>query len=308
MILTITLNPSIDIRYNLSHFETGKVHRAITCEKTAGGKGLNVARIIKKLNCEVLTTGFLGGKLGEDLEEKLNFQGIKNDFEKIQGETRNCINILHDEMSSEILENGPVISEKEWQNFKEKFILLTEKYKYISASGSLPAGLSQESYCELIDIANKNKCKFFLDTSGPFLEKSIKAKPYFIKPNSEELEKLTGKNINDIEDVIAEAKKLNAEGIEIVAVTLGGDGAVLITSNEILIAEIPKINVLNTVGCGDSFVGGFVSGISKNLSILEAFKLAVACSMSNALLPETGNIDDNVVKQLLKEIKIISKK
>lgn len=82
----------------------------------------------------------------------------------------------------------------------------------------------------------------------------------------------------------------------------------MITSNEILIAEIPKINVLNTVGCGDSFVGGFVSGISKNLSILEAFKLAVACSMSNALLPETGNIDDNVVKQLLKEIKIISKK
>lgn len=77
MILTITLNPSIDIRYNLSHFETGKVHRAINCEKTAGGKGLNVARVIKKLNCEVLATGLLGGKLGEDLAEKLNLQGIK---------------------------------------------------------------------------------------------------------------------------------------------------------------------------------------------------------------------------------------
>lgn len=307
MILTITLNPSIDIRYNLSHFETGKVHRAINCEKTAGGKGLNVARVIKKLNCEVLTTGLLGGKLGEDLAEKLNLQGIKNDFEKIQGETRNCINILHDEMSSEILENGPVISEKEWQNFKEKFILLTEKYKYISASGSLPAGLSQESYCELIDIANKNNCKFFLDTSGVFLEKSIKAKPYFIKPNSEELEKLTGKSINNMEDVILEAKKINNEGVEMVAVTLGAEGAVLVTSDNIFIAEIPRIKVLNTVGCGDSFVAGFISGMFKNLPVAEAFKLAVACSMSNALLPETGNIDNKIVEQLQKEIKIILK-
>lgn len=307
MILTITLNPSIDIRYNLSHFETGKVHRAINCEKTAGGKGLNVARVIKKLNCEVLATGLLGGKLGEDLAEKLNLQGIKNDFEKIQGETRNCINILHDGMSSEILENGPVISEREWQNFKEKFILLTEKYKYISASGSLPAGLSQESYCELIDIANKNNCKFFLDTSGASLEKSIKAKPYFIKPNSEELEKLTGKKINSIEDVILEAKKINSEGVEMVAVTLGAEGAVLVTSDNIFIAEIPKIKVLNTVGCGDSFVAGFISGMSKNLSVAETFKLAVACSMSNALLPETGNIDNKIVEQLQKEIKIILK-
>ena len=96
MILTITLNPSIDIRYNLAHFNLGEVHRALECEKTAGGKGLNVARVINKLGTDVLTTGFLGGKLGEDLAGKLNNQGIKNDFEKIQGakHLKYCIQLL----------------------------------------------------------------------------------------------------------------------------------------------------------------------------------------------------------------------
>lgn len=307
MILTITLNPSIDIRYNISHFELGNVHRAEMCEKTAGGKGLNVARVIQKIGCDVLTTGLLGGKLGEDLAEKLDKQNIKNDFEKIKGETRNCINILHDNMSSEVLESGPVITSDEWESFKKKFSDLTKTCKFISASGSLPAGLSAESYCELIKIAKDNQCKFFLDTSGDSLKQSLKAAPFFIKPNSEELEKLTGKTINSVDDAVKEAIKINKAGVEFVAVTLGADGAILVSKDKIYTAKIPKIKVLNTVGCGDSFVAGFVSGISQNLSASEAFRLAVACSMSNAMLPETGNIDNQVVEKLKQEI-IISEK
>lgn len=308
MILTVTLNPSIDIKYNISDFKLGKVHRAEKCEKSAGGKGLNVARVVKKLDCKLLTTGFLGGKLGEELSEKLNEINIKNDFEKIKGETRNCINILHNNMSSEILESGPVVLPEEWKNFKNKFRKLTEKYKFISASGSLPSGLSSNSYCELIHIAKENKCKFFLDTSGTALRESLKAKPYFIKPNLEELEKLTdADSLKNINEVIEEAKKLNADGIEIVAVTLGGEGSILVTKEVIYIAEIPKFNVLNTVGCGDSFVAGFIAGHEKKLSLIECFKLAIACSISNALLPETGNIDPYILEELKQKIKILKK-
>lgn len=307
MILTITLNPSIDIRYNISHFEVGNVHRAQVCEKTAGGKGLNVARVIKKAGCEVLTTGLLGGKLGEDLAEKLNHQGIKNDFEMIEEETRNCINILHDGMSSEVLESGPCIKPAEWESFKVKFAKLAETYKLITASGSLPAGLSSDSYCQLIDIAKEKGCRFLLDTSGEALAQGIKSAPYFIKPNSEELEKLTGKTITSLDDVIREAEKINKSGVELVAVTLGGDGAVLITKDNVFTAKIPKVEVLNTVGCGDSFVAGFAAGLDKNLSVPEAFRLAVACSMSNAMLPDTGNIDNEVVENLKNQIQIFSK-
>lgn len=304
MILTITLNPSVDIRYNLSHFEVGKVHRAENCEKTAGGKGLNVARVIKKIGCEVLTTGFLGGKLGEDLAEKLNYQNIANDFEIIKEETRNCINIIHDRISSEILEKGPVIKECEWENFKSKFSKLTKKYKYITASGSLPAGLSSNSYYELIKIAKENGCLFFLDTSGKSLEEGIKGAPYFIKPNCEELEKLTGKSITSLDDVIIEAQKINQLGVEIVAVTLGSEGAVLITKDRVFIGKIPKVEVLNTVGCGDSFVAGFSAGVSQNFSVEEAFRLAIACSISNAMLADTGNIELETVEKLKKQIEI----
>lgn len=304
MILTITLNPSIDIRYNVKDFKLGEVHRALACEKTAGGKGLNVARVIKKLGENILTTGFLGGKLGEDLAEKLNCQNIKNDFEKISGETRNCINILHDEMSTEVLEGGPVISTEEWENFKNRFRNLTKEYKFISASGSLPAGLKPSSYCELIKIADENNCKFFLDTSGAALQESLKQPPYFIKPNLEELEKLTGKTLHSIDDVITEAKKLNNLGVKIVAVTLGAKGSLIVSENKVFKAEIPKVKVLNTVGCGDSFVAGFVTGAARNLPLTETFKLAVACSISNALLPETGNISLEEVKNLMEQIKI----
>lgn len=307
MILTITLNPSIDIRYNLAHFNLGEIHRALECEKTAGGKGLNVARVINKLGTDVLTTGFLGGKLGEDLAGKLNNQGIKNDFEKIQGETRNCINILYEQMSTEVLESGPVILEEEWENFKKKFKNLTEQYKFISASGSLPSGLKSSSYCELIKIAEENGCKFFLDISGQPLKESLAYPPYFIKPNLEELEKLTGKSLKNMDEIIAEAKKLNSSGVNIVAVILGAKGSLIATENKVFIAKIPKVEILNTVDCGDSFVAGFITGISKNMPLTEAFKLAIGCSISNALLPGTGSIDIDTVNELMKKIEITIK-
>lgn len=307
MILTITLNPSIDIRYNLDNFVLGNVNRVLEYEKTAGGKGLNVSRVIKKLGVNVLATGLLGGKIGEDLKHKLDIIGIENDFEQIGGETRNCINVLHNNMSTEILESGPTITSDEWNNFKNKFLSLINKYKYITASGSIPSGLSNESYSELIDIANNNAAKFFLDTSGNALKHSLNSKPYFIKPNLEELEKLTNKTLNNLDDIIYEAEKLHNNGVSIVAVTLGKDGSILISEQGILIAKIPTVKVLNTVGCGDSFVAGFASGIYKNMDIIDAFKLAISCSISNALLEGTGNIDINIVNKLINEIEIVQK-
>lgn len=304
MILTVTLNPSIDIRYNINNLLLGKINRVFEYDKTIGGKGLNVTRVIKKLGEEVLATGFLGGKLGEEFEERLNTIGIKNDFQNTSDKTRNCINILHNGISTEILESGPVIKEGEWENFKNKFKFLSEYCKYISISGSLPDGLSYLSYFELIEIANKNQCKVFLDTSGEALKNSLKSKPYFIKPNLEELENLSNKTLTTIEEIINEAKMINDIGIKIVAVTLGENGAVLTSKDKILIAKNPNVEVVNTVGCGDSFVAGFITASHREYSLEDSFKLAIACGISNALLPDTGNICLDTVNKLINQIDI----
>ena len=304
MILTVTLNPSIDIRYNINNLLLGKINRVNEHDKTVGGKGLNVTRVIKKLGEEVLATGFLGGKLGEEFEERLNITGIKNDFQRISDKTRNCINILHNGISTEILESGPVIKEKEWKNFKNKFNFLSEHCKFISVSGSLPEGLSNQSYFELIEIANRNQCKIFLDTSGEALKKSLKAIPYFIKPNLEELENLSNKTLTNIEEIINEAKKITDIGVKIVAVTLGENGAVVVSKEKILIAKNQNVEVLNTVGCGDSFVSGFITASHRGYSLEDSFKLAIACGISNALLPDTGNICLDTVNKLINQINI----
>lgn len=110
-----------------------------------------------------------------------------------------------------------------------------------------------------------------------------------------------------MDEIIAEAKKLNFSGVNIVAVTLGAKGSLIATENKVFIAKIPKVEILNTVGCGDSFVAGFITGISKNMPLTEAFKLAIGCSISNALLPGTGSIDIDTVNELMKKIEITIK-
>lgn len=304
MIVTVTLNPSIDIKYNLDKFLVGRVHRVISTTKTAGGKGLNVTRVIKKLGGNVLATGFLGGDMGGFISTSLSNLGIIHKFTNIEENTRNCINIISEANSTEILEKGPNISSKEWNNFKKNYTELVSENKNIVISGSLPSGLKEESYLELLEIGKSYNCKIFLDTSGDTLKKSIMGKPYFIKPNLEELENLVGRKLESIEDIISEGKKLNKTGIEIVAITLGEKGAIILTDNTSYIVTIPKFNVVNTVGSGDSFVAGFVTGCDRKLSLTETIKLAVSCSISNALQEKTGDIDVENMEKIKKLIKI----
>lgn len=304
MIVTITLNPSIDIKYTINNFSLGKVHRALSTTKTAGGKGLNVTRVIKKLGDDVLATGLLGGEVGNFILTTLENLRISHSFINIQESTRNCINIISNLDSTEILEKGPNISKNEWSNFKLHYEDIAKKYEYIVISGSLPSGLEDESYLELLAIGEKYNCKIFLDTSGNTLKKSIAGKPYFIKPNLEEFENLIGKKLENIEDIILEGKKLNKLGIEVIAITLGAKGAIIITNNSSYIVKIPKFDVVNTVGSGDSFVAGFVTGCSRELPFIETIKLAVSCSISNALQEKTGDIDIENIEKISKLINI----
>lgn len=151
MILTVTMNPSIDTRYQLDKLVIDDVNR-VTPEKTAGGKGLNVSRVLLQLGDDVLATGLLGGHMGAYMAELMDADGVKNDFVPIAGETRICLNILHEGNQTELLESGPQIAPAELEAFTAKFTELAAKADVVTLSGSLPRGVDAGYYAELVKI------------------------------------------------------------------------------------------------------------------------------------------------------------
>ena len=156
MILTVTMNPSVDTRYQLDELIIDDVNR-VTPEKTAGGKGLNVARVLGQLGDDVVATGLLGGHMGAYMAELMDVNGIKNDFVPIKGETRICLNILHAGNQTELLESGPTIAPEELDAFTAKFAELASKAAVVTISGSLPRGVEADYYAKITGIAERRR-------------------------------------------------------------------------------------------------------------------------------------------------------
>lgn len=303
MILVINLNASVDKRYEVESIKSGQVIRAKSVENTPGGKGLHVANVATILKEDCIATGMLGGKSGEFIEDKLNDYGINKDFVKISGETRSCLAIIsYDFEQTEILEPGPEVTEEEKQRFLDKYMDLVEDANIIVASGSVPKNIPSNFYRSLIDIANSKGKKFLLDTSGELLREGIKGKPYFIKPNKDEIEALTGRKINTIDDVISEIKRFQEEGIKFVAISLGAEGSVVGYNGELYKVSIPKVKAVNPVGSGDSYVAGVAIGIQRGYEIEHILKFASACGTANAMEKESGFVTESVVNELIDKI------
>ena len=197
MILTVTMNPSIDISYPLDELKIDTVNRVVDVTKTAGGKGLNVTRVLSEFGDSVAATGLVGGKLGDYLVENIDDKVSKRFF-SIKGETRNCIAILHGDNQTEILEKGPEVLKQEGQDFLAHFENLLDTVEVVAISGSLPAGLPVDYYANLVDLANQAGKPVVLDCSGAALQAVLESphKPTVIKPNNEELSQLLGREIS----------------------------------------------------------------------------------------------------------------
>ena len=297
MITTVTLNVSVDKAYYIKGIVVpGTVARVQKCVNSAGGKGLNVSRIIDFCGEEVLATGFAGGFNGAYVEDMLKKDGI----------TRSCINILaEDESSTEYLEPGAPVSEEEIQQFLEDFDRIVDESDIITISGSIPAGVQKDIYATLVKmIKNKGK-KVILDTSGDYLKEGIKAGPTMVKPNDEELEALLGIKIENRYQTIDAAKEMREKyGIEYVVVSLGGDGALVVCEEGIFHGKPPKLKAVNTVGCGDSMVGAFAVAFKQGKGIQDALTYAIAVSAANAINPETGHIRKEDVENILPQVEI----
>lgn len=305
MITTITLNVAIDKAYQVDTFEKGRVNRVKKCTNTAGGKGLNVAKVAKISGEEVVASGFVGGHAGAYVEDMLKAEGVVSDFVHTKNETRSCINILAaDGSSTELLEPGAEVYPEEIQEFLDKFPQIVEKSDVITISGSVPRGIGADMYGKLIAMAKEKGKKIILDTSGELLKKGIQAKPTMIKPNTDEIQALLGISVNNREEVIAGARKLQKMGIEVVVVSLGSDGALVVSDEGVYQGKPPKIQPVNTVGCGDSMVAAFAVGFARGYGLEETLKYAVAVSAANALTMATGNYKPEDRDRILSQVTI----
>lgn len=308
MIVTVTMNPSIDISYPLATLKIDTVNRTNKVTKTAGGKGLNVTRVIHDLGGDVLATGVLGGFHGAYIAEELKKAGIKQDFTPIAEESRDSIAILHEGNQTEILESGPTVSEDEQAAFLEKFEELIKQADIVTISGSLAKGFPSDFYQKLVQIAQQHAVKVLVDTSGESLKQVItaKQKPYLIKPNLEELEALLGQafSLEELDDIQAALSQPLFEGIEWIVVSLGKHGAIAKYQDTFYRVKIPTIQVVNPVGSGDSTIAGFAYGLSKAMPPMDLLKMCMATGMANAQENKTGHVDPANVKNHFEKITV----
>lgn len=306
MITTVTMNASIDKAYTIKGSVTpGSVMRVITCSNSAGGKGLNVARVASLCGAPVKALGIVGGYNGSYLLELLNADGIAHDFFKVAGETRSCINILaEDKSSTEFLEPGFTVTEAEQQEFLTYFKTAIQEGSIVTISGSVPRGFSCEIYADLIKIAKKAGKTVLLDTSGDYLKTALEARPDFIKPNREELEALFGHALDSLATVADCGKKLHAMGIGNVVISLGAEGALLVCNEGIYHGRPRSLAAVNTVGCGDSMVAAFAAALDQGKTPGECLAYSVAVSAANALSVRTGYFEQEDLATILNGVTI----
>ena len=307
MILTVTMNPSIDIAYQLPFLHIDGVNRPEETHKTPGGKGLNVTRVLFEAGEDVTAAGLIAGKSGEYLEEQLDKAGISHNFFRISGETRNCIAILHEGNQTEILEAGPEVSEEDYEDFISFFASEVTKYKAAVFSGSLPKGIRETAYSEMTKICRDHGIPVILDCSGAALEASLKAecKPTAIKPNTDELSQLLKRDVTKNPEELKEAlnEKL-FEGIEWIIISLGKDGCFAKHGAHFYKADIPAIRAVSPVGSGDSTVAGIAGGILHGMSDEDLLKRANTLGMLNAMEKETGHVNMDHYTELFSKIKV----
>lgn len=310
MILTVTLNAAIDKRYVVEEYRPGQVNRVKECTYTPGGKGLNVAKTLATAGAEVTATGLLGGCSGNYIEAALSPFAIRSDFYHLEAESRSCVNIWDEknQQQTEFLEPGFTVSEREFEEFLAKFREMVKPASVVALSGSAPRGLPQDCYRQLVEICKENGKKVVLDTSGVLLEKGMEAFPTMIKPNRDEIKMLTGKTCGNLEDIMDAAEKFYKMGIEIVAVSLGGDGCIMACKEGIYRAVVPNIQAVNTVGCGDTMIAGFALGMAENASPAEILRKASAISAASAMHEQTGVFRMEDMERILPQITIIKEK
>ncbi|MTK10762.1 MAG: 1-phosphofructokinase [Clostridiaceae bacterium] len=300
MIYTVTFNPSIDYVIKVENFTAGTVNRVVDENKYAGGKGINVSRVLNNLGIKSRALGFIGGFTGQFIESFLKKEEIYTDFIQVNGDTRINVKLSSNE-ETEINGSGPNISDEDLDKLFEKIDTLNSEDILVLA-GNVQKSLQRNIYSQIQEKVKDKEVKVIVDTTGEALISTLKHKPFLIKPNNHELGEIFNIEIHKKEDIIKYSQRLREMGAQNVIISMAGEGALLICSEGVYHASAPKGIVKNSVGAGDSLIAGFLASYSKTQDITEAFKYGVASGSATAFSMDLCKRED--VEKLLIQVKI----
>ena len=309
MIVTVTLNAAMDRTLSVPNFQLGQRHRASLGFASAGGKGINVARALKRLGVPVVCTGLAGGRTGSLIVDDLAGEGILNDFVRIREESRTSVAVLDPvvNVSTEINEWGPEIHEDELELLKEKLAYLSQRAEFVVLAGSLPRGVDPGFYGDLIREANRRHTLTVLDADGEPLRLGVAAEPYLVSPNAGEAEALVGHEFNDDDDRVAALDEIAALGARNVLITdeTGCYALLREERDEHRIRGIaPRLDAVARIGSGDVLLAAFLAARVAGRSVEEAVRSAVATGAASVLEAGAGRFEPREAARLAAVVKV----
>ena len=307
MIITVTLNAAIDKSLSVPSFRLGQRHRTTERRALAGGKGVNVARMLKTLGQPVIATGFAGGPTGSQILAQLAEESILHDFVRIREESRTNTSVLDPTTGeqTEINEQGPSVAADELEQFREKLLYLARGAAIVVFAGSLPRGVEPELYAQLLREVRKLDVMTVVDTDGDPLRHAVRAEPDVVTPNVVEAEELVGHEFHDDGD--------RADAVHEI-VSLGARSAIMTTSDgcwaQVLIdsaphvyrVTVPRVESVATVGSGDAFLAGYIAQRYSGAAVPECLRFGVACGAESTGRLGAGLIDVRAVGRLLADV------
>ena len=305
MIYTVTLNPALDKTVEIPGMALDTVNRITEMRTDPGGKGINVSKVIAKLGGESCAVGILGGGSGKMLEKLLEGEPFATRFHFVEGQTRTNLKIIDREghTNTDINEPGLTVTDADLDALLHELLAELRPGDIVVLAGSLPKGAPQDTYRTWTAACKKAGARVFLDADGALLAEGLKAAPYLIKPNDDELSRLAGKKLETLEELTAEGRRLLERGIERVVISLGGRGALYLRKGSTIYAEGLKVPVGSTVGAGDSVVAALAYAEAQGLSEEDAVRLSTAAGAANVMCSGTQAAEREAVEALLPKVR-----
>jgi 6-phosphofructokinase 2 len=308
-IITLTINPSIDVSASVERVVPIHKLRCATVRHDPGGGGINVARVVKRFGADVIAIYPTGGALGELLRHLVDREAVPTLTVPIAEETREDFTILEQSSGRQyrFVLPGPHLTTEEWQTCLNASAALSENSRFVVASGSLPPGVPDDLYSHVAAVAKRSGAKVVIDTSGAPLRAAVDEGVYLIKPSLREFRELTCRQLEREPDCIATCRSLIESGqVEIIALTLSDEGALLVTRDRVLRARAVPVPArpVSVVGAGDSFLGAMIWSLDRGHALDEAFRYGAAAGSAALLRPGTGLCLREDVERLLRDVQL----
>jgi 1-phosphofructokinase len=305
-IISLTLNPALDITQVHSDVKLGAMNRAQSAFIEASGKGINVAQAAAKLGIPSLAIAPLGDVIGQAIGSLLAEPNLELVRIAIAGASRCNFKLIDGAQMTEFNAAGPALDLMEWQTLETTLLKRIQPDSVVVLAGSLPRGVQSNVYAELTRKVQLRGARAVVDAEGSALELALRANPWLVKPNRVEAEMLLGTKIQDLSDAVAAARKIQTLGAQNVLLSLGGEGSIMLTKYSCFHASPPRVQVKNTVGCGDALLAGTIVGIIQNMDWTESLRYGTAVALARALMLSPSFPTAAVAKRRIAEVQITS--